>query len=378
MVRLADILTEIDRIADAIEAQKQLMVNVDPCCSDQPEFTGDEIDEVWDDIGDVPQNIIDAGYASGVTDWTGWREYKCMIAHLFLNGVIQKINQLSSWAGVGALDSAGFGAAAGLLKILALSPVLSTFISVPLLGPLAAVAGLFAAVFGLTAVQLQAWAEDLEENRADLTCAIYGGDGTAGSLAAFFDAVDALNATFGLVVRNLNLYPAFAALYGGRNDTQNVAQLLADGNYDVADYECCVEPLGPAVGMIVSQSGCTSHSVGDVVHENEDITFTSLQSGAVYYAKLILMNTTGNGPVGDNNFEMTAINGFTDYPSPQINRYSWYTNPNYPYIGARQSTHFTFNQAVPYMWHNHYHRAGHQLFGSTAFTCTVRVYNYTP
>ncbi|GAH45439.1 unnamed protein product, partial [marine sediment metagenome] len=51
------------------------------CCGVVDITDGDEFTDVVEDgEGEVPQNIIDAGYAEDVDDWAGFYDYKCMIS----------------------------------------------------------------------------------------------------------------------------------------------------------------------------------------------------------------------------------------------------------------------------------------------------------
>ena len=75
-----DLTTSLADILAAITALE--------CCGEQDITDGDQYtDPVVDGEGDVPQNIIDAGYAEDAADWEGFANYKCMISHLAVDHV---------------------------------------------------------------------------------------------------------------------------------------------------------------------------------------------------------------------------------------------------------------------------------------------------
>lgn len=211
------------------------------CCdvvdiSDGDRFT----DEVEDGVGDVPQNIIDAGYAEDAADWDGFYNYKCMISHLMVDNLKAQVETILS-----AIDQSG----AVLVGVVALAAIAATILTAGgavlaygiVLG-LIGVAGLSAALAEIGEAALPDLLDAIDEHHDDLACAIYNADGSVNAVVALKAEIDALfSGVQAALLTNLNIPAPLKALYSGRYDQQDIAQIMADDGYDVLDYECDCE-----------------------------------------------------------------------------------------------------------------------------------------
>lgn len=212
------------------------------CCEPGDISDGDRYTDVVEDgEGDVPQNIIDAGYATGVSDWAGFDDYKCMISHVMITNLEWQVRKFGDYA-----DEAGaiIGIAAAVAGIAAV--ILTGGAAVLVYGIVVSIAAsslLYAAIGGAGAAGLNSIADDVETNHDELACAVYFADGSVGAVAALKDKIDELfGASAALILKNLSLDAQLKALYAGRYDAQDIAEKMADEGYDVGDYDCTCPP----------------------------------------------------------------------------------------------------------------------------------------
>lgn len=206
------------------------------CCDDQDITDGDRYtDRVEDGEGEVPQPIIDAGYAADVDDWAGFDDYKCMIAHVTINQMEARLREWDE-----KIDSAGPYLAVGA----ALSAILGVIVAT---GGLAIIFGILAGVGTVSALYYALiefgpvgdLADDVATNHDELVCAIYNADGDVGSLVALNDKIDELfTVPEALILKNTNMGPTLKALYAGRYDQQDIADELLTAGYELGDFSC--------------------------------------------------------------------------------------------------------------------------------------------
>lgn len=217
------------------------------CCDPVDISEGDQYtDEVTDGVGDVPQNIIDAGYATGVSDWTGFDDYKCIISHLMISNMKAQTEKILSYT-----DTAG-AIAGGVAALAAIAAVILTgggavLVFGIILGIVGA-AGLYTAFAELGEAGLSDLVDDLETNHDEMACAVYNADGSAGAVVDLKAKIDELfSVPEAAFLKNLNLPAQLKALYAGRYDQQDIAQTMADEGYDPLDYTCSCEEVPPLV-----------------------------------------------------------------------------------------------------------------------------------
>lgn len=229
-------MTCLQELQDDVAEILAIMQLGNPCCDDMDITDGDQYtDRVVDGEGDVPQNVIDAGYASGTSDWAGFDDYKCMISHVIVD---QLPARLLEFAPIVNSYGAVAGGAAAIAAILAV--VFGT-------GGLALVFGLVAGVGAVSLLYesllegdlLVTLAAKVVTNEDALICAVYESDGDEGALVALNDAIDENFTTIeAVILKNMNLGPTLKALYSGRYDQQDIAEILDDAGYDLDDFEC--------------------------------------------------------------------------------------------------------------------------------------------
>ena len=210
------------------------------CCDEQDITDGDQYtDRVEDGVGNVPQNIIDAGYAEDAADWDGFDDYKCMIAHVTVNQLDARLLELAP-----IVDQYGavFGGLAAVASVLAV--IFGT-------GGLAIVFGMVAGVGAVSLLYnslmegalLEILAAKVVSNHDLLTCAIYHADGDVNALIDLNAKIDLLfTVPEALILKNMNIGPTLKALYAGRYDQQDIADILFDAGYELDDFDCpCAE-----------------------------------------------------------------------------------------------------------------------------------------
>lgn len=229
----------LDQILDAIDEVEDLLRAlqfIGACCPEVDVTEGAQYtDTVEDGVGDVPQNIVDAGYATDTTDWDSFEDYKCMIAHVLVEDVVQGLTMLAPY-----VNAAGviFGGLATVTAIaLAIIGSGGTALITGLIGGLGLAAELYELITDRDFVEDAAAA--IAACNEDLVCAFMEGDGPADSKAKMDAAADAcLPAAYASVFK-LWSYPAkVKGLYAGRYDAQDTAQTLADRGYTVGSFDC--------------------------------------------------------------------------------------------------------------------------------------------
>ena len=232
-------LSEIIQYIDEVESLLTALVAHSQCCGQpaDPTFGDYYTDPVIDGAGNVPQNIVDSGYASSTSDWAGFDDYKCMIAHLMIESLEMTLRQF-----LPTFDSSG-AIIGGIGSVAALLGTIITLAGGPVTIGIIALVGAVAAVYeGITAL-----GEDLTEDLADkiatnhdeLACSIYHADGSQDAVVELKAKIDELfTATEALLIKNMNLDASLKALYGGRYNQEDIAENMSNLGLDPADYDC--------------------------------------------------------------------------------------------------------------------------------------------
>lgn len=225
------------------------------CCDTGDISDGDQYtDEVEDGEGDVPQNIIDAGYADDAADWDGFADYKCMISHLMITNMLEQTLRFETGTDLAGAILGGMAAAAAIAAVI-LSGGGAVLVYSIAIG-IATAAGLSLAVSELGRVGLGDLADDLETNHDALACAIYQADGSAAAVVALNAEIDSLfNVAQATFLKALNISAQLKALYAGRHDQQDIAEIMADKGLDPQDYYCAscgveAAPEGTSIELV--------------------------------------------------------------------------------------------------------------------------------
>jgi hypothetical protein len=235
MTCLQDLQDDVAAILEVLQARD--------CCGESDVTGGDQYtDRVTDGVGDVPQNIIDAGYADDAADWAGFDDYKCMVSHVLVDQIEVRLATLLPWFDFGGKFLITIGIITAVATIVLASG--GAVLAVGLVATTGVISGLYAALSSLVSI------EDLIDNVSDhhdeLACAMYNGDGDEDSLIQLNSKINELfTAPEALVLTNMNLGPTLKALYAGRYDQQDVAANLEAEGYDVESFDCtCDYPVG--------------------------------------------------------------------------------------------------------------------------------------
>lgn len=246
-------MTCLEDLKSDVAAILALMQIPQACCDAGDVTDGDRYtDRVTDGEGDVPQPIIDAGYADDSEDWEGFVDYKCMIATVLVDQLVAKLNEIAPLVDATGAILGGVAALAGILAV-----IFGT-------GGLAVVFGIVAGV-GATSLLYQAltdfdWVDGLADkvtaNNAELVCSIMNADGDESSLVALNDKIDELfTIPEALILKNMNLGPTLKSLYAGRYDQQDVAEILFEAGYELGDFHCDCEQIGEYLNYTNFESG---------------------------------------------------------------------------------------------------------------------------
>jgi hypothetical protein len=229
------------------------------CCGEQDITDGERYtDDVVDGEGDVPQPIIDAGYAEDSEDWAGFADYKCMISHLAVDHIEAFFRGMAPVFNDAGIAVGGVGVAIALLgSILALAGFPITFAIIGAVGAASAI-WYWVAEYGEDAVD--DIADEIAIHHDALACAIYNGDGVSDAISDFNDEVDSL---FGAIdaagIKAVGFEPQLRAMYSGRYNQQDIAEKLADQGYETIGYVCdCEEQDPPPEGYHLENAGSLS------------------------------------------------------------------------------------------------------------------------
>lgn len=226
------------------------------CCGDQDITDGAQYtDDVVDGVGDVPQNIIDAGYADDASDWTGFADYKCMISHLAVDHIETFFREISPFISSSGLVIGGVGVVAALLG--GILVVVGLPISAGILVALGASAGIWTWISTYGKSSVDDLADEIATNHDALACAIYEGDGIADAISDFNSKVDSLFGTIDAVaIKAVGFEPQLRAMYSGRYNQEDIAQKMSDLGYLTTGYACvCDEEDPPPTGYHLEYPG---------------------------------------------------------------------------------------------------------------------------
>lgn len=199
------------------------------CCIEYDVTEGTaHTDAVEVGIGDVPQNVIDAGYATGVTDWAGYRDYLCDGAHALIQDSRYQIDALNDQyqLGIGAI-----GGVVGIVGILEAIFYAAGFAFAS--GLLASVAIAYAVFSAMTEIADEVVFDDLlldiESFYAELVCAITtssSADQAKIAIDAVVDSSFTAESPGKELYKSLNWLPKLNAIYSARYDEQDLADAV--------------------------------------------------------------------------------------------------------------------------------------------------------
>lgn len=226
----------LEQLQEDVASILAIMQLGNSCCDDQDITDGDRYtDRVTDGEGDVPQNIIDAGYADDAADWGGFDDYKCMIVHVVVNNIEQKLREISDKLDEHGVIYGGVVALAGVLGVIFATGGIAIIFG--LITGVSVLSTLYNALIGFGL--LEDLADDVAANHDELACAMYYSDGDEAALVALNDKIDELfSAPEALILKNLGSGPTLKALYAGRYDLQDIAAELDAAGYELDDFDC--------------------------------------------------------------------------------------------------------------------------------------------
>lgn len=236
-------MTCLDDLKDNVAEILAIMQLGNSCCADQDYTDGDQYtDRVEDGEDDVPQPIIDAGYAEDAEDWEGFDDYKCMISHVLVDQMELRLRDLDGLLNEYGAVVGGLAAVAAVLTVAVSGGGL--LIIAGMLTGIGVVSFLYSEIMSFGA--LDGLADGVADNHDALVCAIYRGDGDSASINSLNNKIDELfSEPEALILKNLNLGPTLKGLYAGRYDQQDIAETLFDAGYELDDFICpACEPIG--------------------------------------------------------------------------------------------------------------------------------------
>lgn len=236
-------MTCLEQLQEDVASILAIMEIPQSCCDAGDVTDGDQYtDRVEDGEGDVPQNIIDAGYADDSEDWAGFDDYKCMISHVIVDQLEARLNEIAPLVQTTGGVLGGVAALAGILAVIFGTAGLAIVFGI--IAGIGATSLLYQALtdFGL----VDALVVKVADNHEALACAVYFADGDETALIALNDKIDELfTVPEALILKNMNLGPTLKSLYAGRYDQQDIAAELESAGYELDDFDCsCIIPIG--------------------------------------------------------------------------------------------------------------------------------------
>ena len=250
-MKLSDLAALIDELEPLLRSIQQLGQLAPGCCSvyERLDFTGGAqyTDLVTDGIGDVPANIVAAGYASSSSDWTGYSDYKCMAAHLIVLSLAEKFSKLAAM-----MDTAGnianglAGVTAIIMAIWIVPPAAGAAVMLgAILGSFILASNLYNALFDLGKNDLDQLSVEILALEDELACSIFQAAGTTAAVAAFNSVVAAnFSLTAAAAIYNSGAEDSIRALLGGRYADTDIAAALSDLGLSPTGFVCSCDPLG--------------------------------------------------------------------------------------------------------------------------------------
>lgn len=317
--------------------------------------------------GDVPQPVIDAGYATGVSDWTGYNAYKCMAAHAMIDGIKVAILAMDE-----PIDQ-GFALYEVFLEVLQWAGIGTGLIA---FGPIT-VSALVLAQLVLAAKdplldEMQDLAVDVENRRDEFVCAMSQADGIANVAERYNGVVDTywsgVTATF---LKSLNINYLAQTYFMGAYGDADAAQAMADAGYDPADYDCCEATFGSFFGQ--RYGTCPQIAENGPLPLYGQYTFTSEYTGSAYAVQVSLTNDEVEPICAGTGHWVITAHGTT----------GWSSTSNAFRYDAR-TTACADDYGSPMAWVNSGFpkvivpgltgQLGFQLLSATAFTITISYY----
>lgn len=249
-MKLSELLPYIDEVESLLRALQSL--GKSECCDvyERNDFTGGEqyTDTVIDGVGNVPQNVIDAGFASGTTDWTGYAVYKCLAGHLIVQDISRKLRQFAELADTAGDINIGLGLIAAVAAALIVAPAGILLTAFAVLGSFLTVSQIYDGLLGLAEDDLEEAADAIDSVEDELACLIYTSDGTDDAIDQLRTGlVELLGSVLGNLCMSFFTEDFIRAMLGGRYDTTDVAARISELGYSGSEYDCsdCLAPLGP-------------------------------------------------------------------------------------------------------------------------------------
>jgi hypothetical protein len=260
-----------------VDLMTQIRDNTGIYCCDVVDISdGDRYTDVVEDgEGDVPQNIIDAGYADDAADWAGFDAYKCMIAHLMVDNMTAQLEKINSYMVEPSIILGGIPTLLAVVTTIFIDFLSALVYSVAVGASLSAQLSVALALLGKTG--LESLIDEMGEHHDALACAIYNSDGVDGSVIALRVEIATLfSEARSKVLNNLNLDPQLKALYAGLYDQQDIAAIMAENGFDPGDYDCTCEFVpAPIAGYswVIPDNAVFAHiNVATLISEDYDDT----------------------------------------------------------------------------------------------------------
>lgn len=238
-VDVEDLINELTAIKDAVNALEIITSTENPCCGSEDASAGDlYTDLVIPGTGVIPENIVNAGFVVDEDDWDpGYVDYKCMIAYALLLTLSERADNLKTLLSLGGVVVVGVGAIAGAIALFFAGP--SLLVVATILASTGVAAVIWEEIFDTGEGVMSDISSLILANLDDLACAFISGDGASASSVALKSKMDELfTSSQSTIMKNLNIDATAKALYAGRYDQTNIAQLMADAGMDPDDYDC--------------------------------------------------------------------------------------------------------------------------------------------
>lgn len=267
-MRLSDLIAHVDEVEDLLRQISALS----GCCGELSHPFADLLTDPWQQGDPVPENIVDAGFASSTSDQAGYTDYKCLIANVAVQDLVEKINRMAQLIDESNWVVGGVAAIASILTFVVALPAAATVLTAMALGLVAGAgtaAGVWAWLNGVGKATAESTALALDAVYDELVCAIYQADGPDAATSAVAAVIsDTTNAAASLALTPV-ISMVIHALYAGRYDQTDTAEALANAGFTLAQHDCncAAEEMLGSTGIYMRLDACEATAAIPLYHE---------------------------------------------------------------------------------------------------------------
>lgn len=291
---------------DQVEGLLTQLIEAQCACDAVQDPIADLKSDDWTTGDSVPENIVSAGYASSTSDQAGYTDYKCLIANVAVQDLIEKVERMATLIESSGWVTGGVGAIAALLAFVFALPAGATIITamaIGIIGGAGAAAGVWAWLNSVGKASAESVALALDAAYDQLVCAIYQADGNVSAASAVHDVIEAEAGAAAATALTPVISMVIDALYAGRYDQTNTAQSLANAGFTLAQHDCDCEyiPENFTLTPATYTTPITYQLGGTLTIDNPDLNYVRSFGGGdgdFHFGQATYAETVPTGCVG--------------------------------------------------------------------------------